>query len=170
MKRTGLRRKPGAKGLARGDGLKRTDGFKKPDPEAVREQLRKQREKAQARARATPARTPRPRVEFRMSEPVRGLACERCGAPAVARHHWVEQEQLRVFVRGLRLPKPEHDARLRAVLHDSRNLTSLCHRCHGIGGTDACPLTRADVPASAFTFAAELGDEWLVRLERTYPA
>jgi hypothetical protein len=96
--------------------------------------------------------------------------CERCRkSRAVHWHHWLPQESIRVYVRSLRLPDDAADGMLRRLLHDRRNISALCLRCHGNTGTVGHGMRRKDVRPDAFEFAAELGPEWLTRLERSYP-
>jgi hypothetical protein len=76
---------------------------------------------------------------------------------------------LKLYARSTRLrgaPLYELYARL---IHDERNVSPLCLDCHGPYGTTTANLRREHVPASAFCFAAELGPEWVAKLERAYP-
>lgn len=162
----------------------------KSDPEATRAFVQRGRERAAANARErerkplraarvdggvkVPAkRVARPQVKFRARGRARDQVCELCAGVGPHRaaqwHHWLPQQQIRVFVRGLRLVDEEHDRVLRELLRDERNLSALCvarHMDHEGGGR---PFARSDVPSSAFEFAAELGPEWLERLRRAYP-
>jgi hypothetical protein len=156
----------------------------RPDPEKVRAWMNKSQEAARERARTKQSSNiPKPRkssrVEFRPNRSAKQFTCERCKklrpeSPstwnrAVHWHHWLPQESLRVYVRGLRLPQDEQNSKLLALLHDRRNISALCLNCHGNTGTLGHQMRRSDVKQSAFTFAAELGTEWLARLERSYP-
>src|SRR6266496_3876103 len=59
-----------------------------------------------------------------------------------------------------RLNRPKHTPNCRTRGFD----------CHGIGNLHGHSFTIADVPLSAFSFAHELGQEWVARLHRAYPA
>lgn len=155
------------------------------DPEKVREFQRRAREQALERERQKQrdglprgkglrktSDSREPPVVFRAREPARNGKCFRCRRRANHWHHWTPQQFIRVYVRGLRLPREQARPLLRDLLRDERNLVRVCHACHG-GHTVASAgssFTRADVPESAFDFARELGEEYVVRLEREYPA
>lgn len=151
----------------------------KPNPEKVREWLRRSQQRARdaQRADVTPLeakpkkpKKKKPRVEFKPQVSARQFQCERCKRFRAAHwHHWLPQESIRVFARSLRLPEQAEARRLRVLLHDRRNVSALCVTCHGNTGTLGHGMTRADVKPSAFEFAAGLGPEWLARLERSYP-
>lgn len=102
---------------------------------------------------------------------VRDERCVRCHAPAAHWHHWLEQQHLRVYVRGQRLDDRAAGRLLKSLLHDRRNISAVCVACHGNETTHhAQLLTFEHVPPSAFTFAYGLGREWGERLRRAYPS
>lgn len=161
MKRTKLMRKTP---LSRGEPLK-------ADREKTRAWRERSNDAAMERARGREGERSAAPVRFKAKTPARTQAC-RCGERATGWHHWLPQQQIRVYVRGLRLDGRASRRRLRSLLADERNLIAVCAACHdlidpllGLGPQ----ARRCDVPASAFEFAAELGAEWLVRLERLYP-
>jgi hypothetical protein len=158
----------------------------KPDPEKVREWLRRSQQRAReaqhasqnkvredvtsapSKAKSKPKK--KAPVTFKPQVSAREFKCERCRRFKGAHwHHWLPQESIKVYVRGLRLPEDAERARLRVLLHDRRNVSALCVTCHGNTGTLGHRMTRKDVKPSAFEFARELGPEWLARLERSYP-
>jgi hypothetical protein len=112
-----------------------------------------------------------------------GQLCFKCGRSADAWHHWVPQEHLRVWMRGLAREAgwspQETRRRLRGWLLDERNLSAVCIGCHGNATTThAREFSRADVPLSAVSFARVVDDqlavagrprEALLRLLETYP-
>lgn len=138
----------------------------------AREKPRKPLARTAARERAA---KPKPPVRFRAKTPARARQCERCAGQehsrgATCHHHWLAQEFIRVYVRGLRLPEDRARRLLGALLADERNLSPLCTPCHEEHEqTTVVVFTAADVPASAHEFAAELGSEWAERLRRAYP-
>lgn len=106
---------------------------------------------------------------FKARRPARTQPCAcGCGERAAHWHHWLEQEHIRVYARGLRLPDQAHDKLLRALLRDERNLSAYAAGCHLDTREGQTGFTAEDVPASAHQFAAELGPEWAERLRREY--
>jgi hypothetical protein len=109
---------------------------------------------------------------FRARGPARTQDCKRCRKRKAHHwHHWTPQTTLRTYMRSKSKGEDPFDIRkeLGILLRDDRNLTPLCNSCHaanGIGWTTV-PMKP---PESAYEFATELGDEWLVRLERAYTA
>lgn len=122
-------------------------------------------------------------VPFRARVPARTRTCVHCRHEAQTWHHWLPQEFLRVYMRGLArqqswAPKVIR-RRLRVWLRDERNLSPMCRACHdyrehSISGG----WTAAEVPAEAWWFARELDDELeaggrpreaVLRLEGKYP-
>lgn len=174
--------------MKRGRGPKRRTRLR-ADPGKVREFEARAREKTDRKGRGalvpgqvgekppTPTPSPRGRVEFR-GPLLAGRACVKClsrgrSARAVNWHHWVPQQQLRVYVRGLRLDEDARRGLLRRLLHDGRNISPVCGTCHDsheAPGVGSERFSADDVPSSAREFAAELGPEWVERLRRAYPA
>jgi hypothetical protein len=115
----------------------------------------------------------RQRVKFRPRRSASNERCAACAAVGVARtavhwHHVLPQERLRVYARSLRLPEKEHDALLRRLIHDWRNIVPMCGRCHARHDHPTDRFAAADVPKSAWEFVAELGEEWVERLRGMY--
>lgn len=118
-------------------------------------------------------------VPFKALHAARGRPCGRCerarrfsdGRPvrAAGWHHWVPQQHLRAYVRGLRLDPGIAKQYLRRLLKDERNLYAVCSSCHQNAEHGNTPFTREEIPASAWDFARELGEWAVVRLERAYP-
>lgn len=120
------------------------------------------------------------RIEFKPTVPASSLICERLHGPdsgACSRradhwHHFVPQETLRRYV--LDWTPRDRDKVLRRLLHDRRNLAPMCAQGHMAGEprqprflATLQPFSRAEVPAQAWEFAAELGLTHV--LERHYP-
>lgn len=158
------------------------------DPDKTRAWQQRSREKAAQNARDRPRTAlngaapkdhnaegkPLGPVRFRAPHPARDELCPTCllqgvKRPAASWHHWLPQQQIRVYVRGLRLPDRPSRRRLGHLLGDRRNLTAFCEDHHGSHGTRSHDFVRAQVPDSAFEFAMELGQEWAERLVRMYP-
>lgn len=108
-------------------------------------------------------------VRFKPREPARKRKCMRCGKRADGWHHWLPQQHIRTYVRGLGWPDVAARKRLSALLADQRNLVALCHPCHDSHELRSCPLSGEEVPHSARVFALSLGPEWAERLRRMYP-
>lgn len=128
------------------------------------------RQQAPAARDATPAR--KPPVKFRAKSPAREHACvrhARCGRRASGWHHWLPQQHIRTFVRGLRLSEDSARALLKKLLEDERNLVAMCHECHEAHEGRSRPLSGEEVPHAAKVFALELGPEWAERLAQMYP-
>jgi hypothetical protein len=126
------------------------------------------------KARPVGARTDPGPVKFRPRRSAQTEPCARCSSPqqpcrADDWHHWLAQQHIRVYVRGLRLSQASSRALLRRLLHDARNLVALCRDCHAAHELRSRPLTGGEVPHVAWTFALELGPEWVERLHRAYP-
>lgn len=177
MKRTELGR---GKGLDRGSGPKRKTGLRapsrplSPSKGLARVPVGVEREKAGGspdpkRSEGLSRIPKRPRVEFRARVPANRGTCFRCARTARHWHHVLTQEQIRTFVRGLRLPPDDHDAVLRELLGDERNLVRVCV-VHHVAVEDGSVALLAEDLSAAEGFAAELGPEWLERLRRRYPA
>lgn len=168
---------------ARRKTLSRGEKRLKADPDKTRAFVERARDKARERARAplaspsAPVGAKRQRpgpVKFRPSRPARTEMCARCSTPGKPRraddwHHWLPQQHIRVYVRGLRLSEDTSRAWLRRLLHDSRNLVALCRACHFDHEGKARRLSGEEVPHTAWTFALELGPEYVERLHRAYP-
>lgn len=120
---------------------------------------------------AEPRATKLPTVRFHARQPARAQDCAEPGCSRKARtwHHWLPQQQIRAYVRSLRLPDSKSRPLLRRLLRDERNLSPFCGDHHGEHGTTAHEFEHEQVPASAFEFAGDLGPEWRARLERMYP-
>lgn len=160
-------------------------GADPPTPEEARR--REAREMREARATGVHPARARSKSELTMAmalmtpfvarRPAREETCARCSTPARPRradhwHHWLPQQQIRAYVRGLRLSPESTRAMLRKLLRDERNLVALCAGCH-LGheqpGIDTGRrLTAEEVPHAARVFALELGPEWAERLRRLY--
>lgn len=174
------------KPLGRGRPLERGEALK-PDPEKVREWQQRSRARVNRRTgepldRYAPKKQPgsvRARiaaVDFTPARPASRLPCYPCGLAGVARraahwHHWLPQTLIRQRARGLARDVPIELllADLKRTLADARNLTAMCFDCHMAHEDHPERWERSHVPASALEFAAELGPEWLARLERAYP-
>ena len=118
-------------------------------------------------ARRSPNGPRTPHVQFRAKTPASTFMCRRCGQHRASTwHHWLPVRKLREHVRSLRLPHDEARVLLSALIHDERNLSPYALTCHLAAENHAPPFTRAEVPASAFEFADELGLVWLI--ERLY--
>jgi hypothetical protein len=91
--------------------------------------------------------------------------CSRCGRRrASSWHHWLPQEFLRVYMRGLAQvlgwTPVQVRRRLREWLGDEFNLSPLCGRCHGKGTDDHRELFhRGEVPELAWEFARAIDRE-----------
>jgi hypothetical protein len=93
-----------------------------------------------------------------------------CGARAVALHHVVYQQQLRVVARQQRRDALERTLRERALVGDVRNLVPVAFACHGQHHSRQAPLDLRVLPDSVFEFAAEVlgpGPAWSY-LDRRY--
>jgi hypothetical protein len=153
------------------------------DPDAVRAWKDRSRERQIERVREAASSSPsestlahrfRKKVQFRPSTSASDHPCEPCARrgrkqQACHWHHWLEQEQLRIYARGQRLGVAETRALVRGLINDRRNFSPVCRECHGTGKTHGHRFVFADVPPSAFAFALELGQEWFERLRREYP-
>lgn len=111
---------------------------------------------------------------FKAKAPARTQKCT-CGAKpkphrATTYHHWLPQKTLRQHARSWAREvnaSPENvRAYLYGLLRDERNLTPMCHQTNL--DLENWSTKRPTPPKSAYEFAAELGEEWLVRLERSY--
>ena len=125
---------------------------------------------------------PSDRVPFKAATPASSHRCARllpdgsqCSRWAITYHHWLPQEQIRLYVERVARWTPEDGRRrlLSQLLNDPRNLSPFCVNCHYSSEPvqprwrQFRPFARAEVPESAFAFAAELG---LVDfMDRTYP-
>jgi hypothetical protein len=109
-------------------------------------------------------------TEFKARESARGpdhapRLCSRCGRRrASSWHHWLPQEFLRVYMRGLAQslgwPPLRAQTRLREWLRDEFNLSPMCGRCHGKGTDDHRELFhRGEVPELAWEFARAIDRE-----------
>lgn len=113
-------------------------------------------------------------VPFKARMPARRQRCIICNRQAHSLHHWTSQHTLRIYMRGRaqaeHLTPEQTRAELRALLRDPLNLSPVCS-WHHMGGDPVLGggFRVADVPPSAWVFAAALGDEWSERLRRTYP-
>jgi hypothetical protein len=134
----------------------------RPDPEKVRRWQQRSRERARA------PKKPDARVTFKARKPARTHRCFRCGDRATSWHHWLPQQAIRVYVRGLRLTDEASRILLRDLLRDERNLSPACHHCNLAENDRSRPFTASEVPASAREFAGELGPEWESKLARRY--
>jgi hypothetical protein len=113
------------------------------------------------------------RVVFKARTAARKHRCFRCGRRAQQWHHWLPQQAIRVYVRGLRLASEDARPLLRRLLRDERNLSAVCAGCHAeheSPGVDSRRFAAEDVVSTAHEFAAELGPEWASRLVTMYPA
>jgi hypothetical protein len=110
-----------------------------------------------------------PWPEFNLQPPARAYSCALCGLRAAHWHHWLDQRHLKLYVRSTRLRGELRNDLFYLLIHDRRNISSLCLACHGPYGTTTKNLLRANVPDSAFDLADELGPEWVARLEHDYP-
>lgn len=83
-------------------------------------------------------------------------ACVRCGSRRnVDGHHAIPARILRMLG-------------LHAYLSDRRNRVDVCRDCHESHENRSKPLTREELPAAVWEFAAELGLTWY--LEKHYPS
>lgn len=84
------------------------------------------------------------------------MKCAICKRRAVHLHHLIPKQVLRREGRKDRLTDP-------------RGLMPLCFECHFNHESWARRIHREELPASVYTFAAEMGEWAVVRLERDYP-
>jgi hypothetical protein len=101
--------------------------------------------------------------------------CAICGTRKRRReaHHVLPQQHIRTYAHSLRLPEDEERRLLRRLLTDRRNRLVLCAgplSCHAQLEARRLLVTRHRTPASAWEFAAELGEAYVMRLERLYPS
>lgn len=102
------------------------------------------------------------RVGFSAKRAASGQVCGRCKVrDATSWHHWVQQEHLRVMMRGLAREcgwSPETTRRkLLGWLRDERNLTPMCTGCHEAGEhSQSRRFRRGEMPSTAWLFAAEV--------------
>jgi hypothetical protein len=121
-------------------------------------------------------------VAFRASTPAARHQCATCGPwrsvtspgrTATTYHHVVPQRWIRDHVRGLHIEDEAQERRLlRRLLRDPRNLVPLCDACHARQenpGIHCRPVRQYHFPPGLMTFAMELGDWCVARVERLYP-
>lgn len=121
------------------------------------------------------APSPLKRVEFR-GPMLSGRSCAQCLADgksrkAAAWHHWLGQQHIRAYVDSQRIRDEGQDRALRRrLLHDERNLSPMCWRCHDDheNVANGRKFAAGLVPEPAREFAAELGPWFVVRLEHDY--
>lgn len=156
--------------------LKRSKALQ-ADPEKARAFAQRRRQRLAQRAEKRGEPPPLPPVRFRARRPARDQWCARCAERGRRRradchHHWLPQQHIRVYVRGLRLSEQTARALLRKLLRDERNLVALCddcHEAHESPGVTSRRLSGEEVPYDARVFALELGPEWAAKLTRLYP-
>lgn len=106
---------------------------------------------------------------------VTGEPCAICGTRVrhVVAHHITPQQKIRVHVRGI--PMDPEDRRYLHIhlLSDPRNRLWLCDfaplACHPQLEAHRLTVYRDQIPASAFEFAAELGEPFVAWLEKRHP-
>lgn len=165
MKRTGI--KAGAKSLARRSTFKsRGHGLERKPRSGKRT--------AYGSTLAPRAQGKKAPVKFSPDVKAHELLCVHCLGLGIERfadhqHHWLAQEHIRVYVRGVPELRYDEVARRRLerkLLNDPRNLSPFCEPRHMAHESGQEPFTREDVKSSAWTFADEIGLAW--RLDRDY--
>jgi hypothetical protein len=97
--------------------------------------------------------------------------CVICGSRArLQAHHIYPARKIREYVRGLRLPPREADARAASLLYTVMNGMSICERDHMDLENRAITITRDTIPSAAWEWVREnFGEPGVVHLERLYP-
>lgn len=152
----------------------------KSDPEKTRAFHQRARAKAAAPKPKPPVdRAPTVReviaaTRFRAKAPANDHYCAACRRRRASTwQHWTTQESLRNHVRAI--AKDRHYTPrvagqvLAMLLNDERNLSPFCLPCNMGDHSAAGNVPKVPPPPAAFEFAAELGEDMLERLRRSYP-